>query len=178
MEPFADVSDYETKMRVVLSADEAASVEQHLEGVSDLFRRRCGQTVWPPQNLTFGWRRLWWVQRLFLPHPPSIPLTVTQVTVDGVPYAGWTLDRTYALVSDDRLGWSGDVEATYTVGFDVPPPSVRDAVLNIASRAWSNPYGVTQETEGPFSRSFGTAAVQGWRSDELELVNHFRAVTV
>jgi hypothetical protein len=178
VEPFADVSDYVGRTQTELTAAQDVTVDQRLRQVSDEFRWKCGQTVWPQETRTLTFRRLQYVQRLFLPHPPAIPLTVDSVTVDGLLYAGWTLDRTHTLVSDDVLGWSGNVQVDYTVGFVEPPAAVQGLILDRVERSMANPTGAVQETEGPFSRSYGSPTLQGWRQDELDLIERFRAVAV
>jgi hypothetical protein len=175
VEPFATTHELASKLQTEFTVDQHVSADLALEGVSATVRELSGQTIWPAAETSRTWLRVsaW---KLFLPHPPVVPVTVESVTVDGdlLDEADWRIDDVHGL-SRTSGAWSGDVTVVYTHGFDDPPQSVRDVVLDVASRRFVNPTGLTQETEGPFSRSFGPAAGQGFRVDELQVIDRFRA---
>lgn len=175
MEPFATADQLAVRLKTTFDADEMAAAEQAVSLVSDTFRDRTGQTIHPPQQNTAIFRRTTALPTLWLPHPPAIPLTVDTVEVNDElsDPDTWIVDRDHAI----RLvhgNWTGDIEVVYTVGFDVPPGALTQAVLDIVTRGWGNTFGVTQETVGPFSQSFGSPAAQGWRPDEVALIDRYR----
>ena len=177
MEPFATSYDLETKLQADFTVAQAAAAEQALEQASGMFRELSGQTIYPVQTDVV---RSWYgvsASRLFLPHPAVIPVTVASVAVDGdeLDAADWRIDEIHSLTRTSGV-WRGDVTVTYAHGFDSPPQAVVGVVLSVVARTFDNPAGVTQETVGPFNRSFGNAAVQGWRPDELRVLDQFRKV--
>jgi hypothetical protein len=175
VEPFATADQLATRLQTTFDADQLAAAEQAVTLVSDTFRDRTGQTIYPTEQHTAIFRRATAIPTLWLPHPPAIPVTVDTIEVDGVAVASdlWIVDRDHA-IRRTAGSWSGDVEVVYTVGFDDPPGALAQTVLDIVVRGWGNVFGVTQETVGPFSQSFGSPSVQGWRPDELAMLDRYR----
>ena len=175
MEPFATADQIAVRLKTELDAHETEAAEQAVTLVSDVYRDRTGQTIYPPQQHTAIFRRATALPTLWLPHPPAIPLTIDTIEVDDVPVVDslWIVDRDHA-VRRTVGTWTGNIEVVYTVGFDVPPGALTQAVLDIVTRGWGNTFGVTQETVGPFSQSFGAPAAQGWRPDEIALIDRYR----
>jgi hypothetical protein len=80
---------------------------------------------------------------------------------------GATLDPTEAAQADSLLGYASALVRAYTRatwmvdGLLVDAPDgVSQVVVEMVYRAVSNPQGVTQDTTGPFSVSFGPQAAQ------------------
>lgn len=121
--------------------------EQAIAGATGRIRDWTEQNIWPPEEavlvkrVPFPGRR-----RVQLPHPPAIPVTVTQVEVDGeaLDPDGWELDRLNDLHRADGLLWTGRVEVTYTHGFAQVPATVKNVCLELAAREVGNPEGVMQ----------------------------------
>jgi hypothetical protein len=175
VEPFATADQLATRLQTTFDAHQYEAAEQAVELVSDTFRERTGQTIYPTEQHTATFRRAVAIPTLWLPHPPAIPLTVNSIEVDDVAVAAdlWIVDRDHAIRR--TLGtWTGEIEVVYTVGFDEPPGALTQTVLDIVTRGWGNTFGVTQETVGPFSQSFGAPAAQGWRPDELAMLDRYR----
>ena len=178
MDPFATAAQLATRMKTTFDqATEAAAVQQ-LTTVSDTFRDLTGQTVWPKVASA---TRTWQGARgpvLWLPHPPAIPVDIVTVTVNGetLDEDAWRLDMYHGLHLTSTGGWNGIVEVVYDHGFDDPPGSIVQLVLDIVQRRMANPVGATQETAGPFSQSFGPAAAQGWRPDELKIADRYTCI--
>lgn len=101
-------------------------------------------------------------RRVFLPHPPVIPVTVASVTVDGEALAEWTHDEaSHSVMRSDGAPWGERalVDVTYTHGFDETPGNVLLICLQAAARAYGNPYGYASESIGQWSGAVPAASV-------------------
>lgn len=125
---------------------------------------------------------------------PRIPVvTVDEVNIlelDGSPgaaIAGWTFDGIDLLdvngLTDDvwlngPTSWSGNVQVTWTAGWDPIPEDVRWAVAAMVKRAAeAGSSGITSEQVGDYSRSFGGYSASGAFSmsrDEQETARRYR----
>ena len=177
MEPFATSHELEARLQATFTAGQHTAADDALRRASDTFRELAGQTIFPVQtDVTKVWYGVS-ASRLFLPHPPVVPVQVGTVTVNGdvLDPAEWRVEESHSLVRVSG-SWQGDVEVVYQHGFASPPQSVAGVVLSLVARTFDNPSGLTQETAGPFNRSFGNAAVQGWRAEDLRVLDLFRKV--
>lgn len=100
---------------------------------------------------------------LVLPERPVVE--VTAVSIDGDALDSWTLtgDTLYRGATDDddrfRLGWGGPgnaVALTYTHGYADIPPLITKTVIAMVVRTIANPTGVTSESMGQYSVTFGS----------------------
>jgi hypothetical protein len=159
---FATVDDLEARLRLTLVPHLAEAV---LQGASDEIMSACPgwQLFETTSTVTL---RGTGGQALVLPRPPVS--AVHTVTIGGVETSGWTLET--SLVDGrrtDRLirgagGWVGDVEVTYTHGFndDNRPVVLREVCLKLAARMWVNPEQVMQKRRADYSASYGSSAVE------------------
>jgi hypothetical protein len=148
---FAQPDELAAYLQTEFSAQQDLTAELLLENATGRIRGWTGQTIAPTTTAIRRWRQAGY-GRLFLPHPPAIPVTVTAVEVDGVAVDVWDIDELHSMP-----GWWGDVTVTYTHGFPEPPADVRDVCLKLAVRAMSNPtFTQSVKLEG-FSETFQTS---------------------
>ena len=148
-----DIDDLETYLGRDLDVGHAI---QAVTLASGIVRSATGQTFTPPTEASILWRNTTDV-RLFLPHPVTVEVEVSGVTIDGELFTDWHLDRLNILTRNDLGRWHGDVEVTYTHGSEDPPDAVKAVTLAVAARLFNNADGVTQKSIGDVSLSYGRA---------------------
>lgn len=98
---------------------------------------------------------------LLLPSWPVVAVTSVKVDSVAVDPAGWAWSRTGVL---ERVGalWpvkKRAVQVTYTHGYAPSelPAEVKTVTLQVAARLAANPYSLSQESIGNYSRSWTTS---------------------
>jgi hypothetical protein len=171
-----------------LGADPALVTEEMLEQASARFRSEAHHQI-TEQAYTFIMRPAGGLVKLTRVPVVSVD-TVKMLNSDGTPgtaLAGWTFDGIDLLDVNGITGdawvngpssWSGNVEVTWTAGFDPVPEDVRWAVAAMVKRASeAGTSGVTSEQIGDYSRSFGGYSASGAYSlskDERETAAKYR----
>jgi hypothetical protein len=149
---FATPEELASMLQTEFTPSDWVNAEMVLSNVTGRIRGWTGQTIAPVTSAIHRWRRSGY-GRLFLPHPPSIPVEVTAVEVDGAPVDVWDVDELHSMP-----GWWGDVVVTYTHGFAEAPADVRDICLQLAVRQVVNPTTTQSIKIEGYSESFQTAA--------------------
>jgi hypothetical protein len=149
---FASPDDLASLLQTEFTSSDWVNAELVLNNATGRIRGWTGQTIAPVTPAVQRWRRAGY-GRLFLPHPPAIPVEVTAVTVDGVPADVWDVDEFHSMP-----GWWGDVIVTYTHGFPEAPDDVRNVCLQLAARQATNPTTTQSIKIEGYSESFQTAA--------------------
>lgn len=100
---------------------------------------------------------------LLLPELPVVDVTTVEIDGDALVIA----DDVYhypdgRLYRQDGTVWGSarqTVVVTYDHGYETIPDDIRGICLSIASRLYSNPQGLRQESIGTYSRTFGSGDV-------------------
>lgn len=152
----AEYTDVESILQAQFDTSDILSAEQAIRFASGDIRGWTGQHIAPPQDDVYE-EHVVRASRVFLPHPPTIPVTVTTVELDDVVVdaADWRLDRHNVVVSESGT-WTGKLTVTYTHGFDDPPEDVVAVCVKLALRVLSNPVSHQSIKLEGFSATWGT----------------------
>lgn len=134
MAAFATHSDLASRLGVTFASDEETRATGLLGLASDVIRRAARQQI-DQGTSTVTVRGA--AGRILLPERPVISIN------DVTPAGGWKLDGDYLVGS-----WSGDVEVTYTHGFETIPDTIKAICLECVTRVWVNPGNASQEAYG------------------------------
>jgi hypothetical protein len=156
---FATSETVEEMLQAKFTTDEQISAETHIRNATGRIRGWTGQHISPVTVGVVSVRDPN-VVRLFLPHPPAIPVSVTTVVVDGVTLdaADFEVDRVHGLTRTDGSRWTGLVVVTYDHGFATVPDDVSAVCAELASRKMTNPTGSQSVKIEGFSESFSTTS--------------------
>jgi len=104
-----------------------------------------------------------WSAGLVLPQVPVVSVSALTLDVEGVATADtdWVFDGQRTLWRDAGCSWGGDTQkitVTYSHGWEEIPAEVRAVCLQIAARSYRNPAGVSAESVGQYSVTYGSGA--------------------
>jgi hypothetical protein len=159
---FATPEQLASRLRTEFTAGQTFQAEQVLEGASVEVASACTDVTFVrvvDDTETFVGSP---GPDLYLPGPVE---DVTKVTLDG----GAVGFRRYGNRLHRPRGWDGEVEVTYTHGFDGPPQVIQELTLRLASRMWVNPEQLMQKRRGDYSASFASSAVEATGLNRWEL---------
>lgn len=138
MTAFATHSDLATRLGIVLSEDEQSRAATLLGLASDMIRRAARQHI---TRATSTLKLKNAPGRVLLPERPAISLDDGPGEIDG----------------DYLTGVSGNIEFTYTHGFDPIPDAIKAICLEVVVRVWVNPGNTSQEAFGSERTSHGAS---------------------
>lgn len=110
-----------------------------------------------------------WKAGLVLPQVPVVSVSTVELDIEGVltEDTDWSFDGQRTLwrgvVPTGTAGrsWGGDTQkitVTYTHGWEEIPAEIRAVCLQIAARSYRNPGGVSAESVGQYSVTYGSGA--------------------
>lgn len=184
-EPLVDVDDVLQRLALDLTGAQLLRLIALIQDASAAVRSEAGgQRI---SRATSTIRATVMCGRLALPQYPVVSITSATQYVGGDPIS-YVWDGLNTLVlyggSIDRFdldgGYSTVADVTYVHGYDPVPDDIIAVVSQMAGRAYglpANDSGVTQESLGAYSVSYGVAAASGgvgMLPDERAIVQRYR----
>lgn len=170
---FADVDDVTAALLGVdLSAFDVTAVERLIRRATSKVRGWTGQNIAPPQAAVHVFANAA-AAKLFLPHPPAIPVDVSTVLVGDVEQAGWQINGQHALTRPSGP-WLGDVTVEYVHGFETAPGDVVEAVVQMVVRRVTNPPDVSDLTMGSDFRQGWGETLTEFDAAQLAALAHYK----
>jgi hypothetical protein len=194
--PFATATDFATYARRALSAQDTATVQQHIAGVSRRIRNYCGWHLWP-KHTDETVRVEGTGSRLLV--LPTLQLDVVSAIVEDPDGEATTLDvgafragRAGMVRRLDGGLWAGEFQTydvTMTHGYDdnpdppadgsAAPEDLVELVCQIIGRAFVSPTGAIREQSGTVSITYsqtGPAQAGGIAllRSETDALGHYR----
>lgn len=151
---FAEYTDVESILQATFDAADVEVAHQAIRLATGDIRGWTGQHISPPKDETYT-EHVVRASKVFLPHPPSIPVEVATVEVDDVAVDGWRLDRHNTIVNTSGT-WTGKITVSYSHGFEDPPDDVVSVTVKLALRTLSNPVSHQSIKLEGFSATWGT----------------------
>jgi hypothetical protein len=108
---------------------------------------------------------------------PGIPCTDISVKIDGVTVTDWTVAALLGVLRRTNSFWPdglGNIEVTFTHGWDPIPGAIQDAVLEQAAVQALVPVGVQSESAIGQSVTYGLASTIGVTQKWVDAVNRYR----
>lgn len=172
MDPLATVDDVEARLGRVLTESESLRIQALLADASAAVRGWTGQTFTRGEQTATLWHKS----------------CCDEIRLTGKDIADLVaVDEDDADVELEQVGpnrwtasWSGALTLTYTAGWDPIPDDIVAVVAQVAGRALGvnlDASGITQESTGPFSVSYGSAGASGglgFLAGERQILNRYR----
>lgn len=172
MDPLATIDDVEARLGRTITDDEALRVDALLADASAAVRGWTGQTFTREEQTATFWHKDGCDEFTLAGKDVS---TVSAVDADDA-----TVEVEQVTANRWKASWTGALTVTFTAGWDPIPDDIIAVVAQVVCRALgvqADATGITQETTGPFSVSYGAAGASGalgFMASEQQVLNRYR----